>query len=73
MIPDKTLSPCFQSCNPKYRGYLLEKSVTQEPNLVHPYFWFSFPLGIQGDMAQKGSAKEEISETRVREPLISVS
>lgn len=55
---------------------MLEKSVTQEANLVHPYFWFSFHLGILGDLAQEGvwgSAKEEVSETRVRKLLISVS
>ena len=32
---------------------MLEKSVTQEPNQVYPYFSFNFNLGMQGEMAHR--------------------
>lgn len=84
MTPNKTLpppTPCLVSKLKSYNvgAYLLENSVTQEPNWVRtsvfciaPYLWLRFHLGIKEEQAQRalwGNAKRKFSETRVTELL----
>lgn len=56
----------FKAVTPQYGGYLLEKSVTQEPNQVHSNFSFNFSLGIQGEMAQR--ERGEVPRRRSQTP-----